>query len=74
MANSTYDILEFRCVIKDDWTELYIRISQPTDFFVPMGGWYKKIIPPTEQSLTALDKALRTSEYLKWDRGNPESN
>ena len=70
MANSTYDILEFRCVVLPEWTELYVRISNPTDF-LPIGGWYKKIIPATEQSLPALQHALLYSEYLSWDRGAP---
>lgn len=71
MATSYYDILEFRAVVKDDWTELYIRISNPTDFMA-IGGWYKKIIPPTEAAIPAIDKAMVKQEYLSWDRGAPQ--
>ena len=71
MANSTYDILEFRAVIQPDWTELYIRITHPTDF-LPIGGWYKKVIPKESAALDEMRKALVSQSYLtEWDRGAP---
>lgn len=74
MANSTYDILEFRCVIKPDWTELYIRCSADSDGGVLVGGWYKAIVPKEKPSLEALREALVSGAYLtgdEWSRGAP---
>jgi len=71
MANEKYDILEFRAVIKPEWTELYILLSQAPDS-PPMAGWYKKIIPANgEPAVPALQHALVTGDYFKWDRGAP---
>lgn len=72
MANSTYEILEFRAVIKPHWTELYVLCSPDSDGGILIGGWYKKTIPPTEPALSTLTEALLTCDYLKWDKGcNP---
>jgi hypothetical protein len=65
MANSTYDILETRLVYQPDtqsW-DAYICISHPTDS-LPIGGWYKKPVPPDQDALAALGKACDTQEYL----------
>ncbi len=70
MANSTYEILETHTRITNDWSELYVRISNPTDFLA-IGGWYKKIIPPSLPAQDALTKALGDGSYLNWDRGAP---
>jgi hypothetical protein len=70
MATSKYDILELRAVVKPQWSELYVRISDANDF-MPIGGWYKKVIPDTAATLEELSKAVVTQEFLFWDRGAP---
>ena len=73
MADATFKILECRWLVKPDWTELYIRTGPASDGMLGVGGWYKKIIPPSVPALDAIRDALISSEYLvKWDRGNPD--
>ena len=72
MANATFELLEFRAVIKDHWTELFVRTGPASDGTLGIGGWYKKIIPPDQGALPALEAALKSSDYLFWDRGAPE--
>ncbi len=72
MANSTYEILEFRAVVKPNWTELYILCGPDSDGGVLVGGWYKTTIDPKTPSLDALRDALVNCKYLtEWDRGAP---
>lgn len=74
MANSTFDVLELRVVIKPEWTELYIRCSSDSEGGALVGGWYKTTIPPSTASLPALTEALSTCSYLTsdaWSRGAP---
>lgn len=72
MANATFDILEYRCLIKPEWTELYIRTGPASDGTLGVGGWYKKYFPPSVPSLPALDHAIRTACFItEWDRGAP---
>lgn len=71
MPNAKFDVLEFRAVVKPEWTELYIRTSQASDGTLGVGGWWKKVIGKDEQALEALEDALKTSDYFNWDRGAP---
>jgi hypothetical protein len=71
MANSYYDVLEYRCVLKPEVTELFVRISNANDF-MPISGWYKKTIPAIEPSMPALEKALASQEYLFWEQAAPD--
>lgn len=70
MANSTFEILECRWVVKPDWTEIYIYITDSSDG-IPIGGWRKKIIPPSEPALPFISQALVNLEFFEWDRGAP---
>lgn len=74
MANSTYEILEFRCVIKPDWTELYIRCSPDSDGGGLVGGWYKAIVSKDKPAVDAIRDALVSGAYLtsnEWSKGAP---
>lgn len=72
--NSTCQVLEFRAVVKPEWTELFILTTPTSDGMLGVGGWYKKIIPPTVPALDALSTALRSDSYLtEWDRGFPDA-
>ena len=74
MANSHFSVLEFRAIIKPEWTELFILAGPPSDGMLGVQGWYKRIIPPTEAAIPALTKALTDLSYLtEWDRGIPEA-
>lgn len=76
MADSRYEILEYRCYIKEDVSELYIRISNPTDF-LPIGGWYKKSISRDEATLEVLQQDLLNQAFLvgkEWKREAPPSD
>lgn len=74
MADATFEILEFRAVVKPNWTELYIRCGPDTDGGMLVGGWYKCTIPPSVPSLDALRAAFVSSSFLvsdEWSRGAP---
>lgn len=71
MANSTFEILEIRAVIKPELSELYVLLSQPSDGMIGVQGWWKKTIPASEQALTTLQQALETQDFFNWDRGAP---
>lgn len=74
MANSSYEVLEFRAVIKPHWTEIFIRCSADSDGGGLVGGWYKTTIPPTKPALDAIREALVSADYLvgdEWSRGAP---
>ncbi len=73
MANSSFDVLEFRAVIKPDFTELYILAGPVSEGMIGVQGWYKKTIPVSEPALPALEKALHSLSFLTdWDRGYPK--
>jgi hypothetical protein len=73
MGNASYEVLEFRAVIKPEWTELFVRTSPASDGTLGVGGWYKKIIPAADPALPALADAILRSAYLtEWDRGTPD--
>lgn len=71
MATSTYNILEYRCIVHPDRTDLYVLIDNPVDF-LPIGGWRKKSIGPDVPSLPAIGHALETQEILSWERAAPD--
>lgn len=74
MANSTYEVLEFRAVIKPEWTELYIRCSPDSDGGGLVGGWYKSIIKPSVPAIDAIRAALVSGAYLvgdEWSKAAP---
>ncbi len=72
MANATFEVLEFRAVVKPEFTELYILTSQASDGTLGVGGWFKKTIPPSKAALDELRDALVKCSYLvEWDRGAP---
>ena len=69
MGKAGVNVLEFRALIKPEWTELYVLIEIVGDFDPSLGGWYKKVIPKTEPALPALERAMSKMEYFNWDRG-----
>ena len=72
MANTTYEVLEFRAVIKPDWTELYVLCGPPSDGILGVQGWHKKIIPKDVPVMPYLQNALLKQEFLThWDIGSP---
>lgn len=74
MANSHYEVLEFRALIKPEWTELYIRCGPDSDGAGLVGGWYKCIVRPSKPALEAMREALVTSAYLvsdDWSKAAP---
>lgn len=74
MANATYEVLEFRAVIKPEWTELYIRCSLDSDGGILVGGWYKATVKPDVPAIDAIREALVKATYLtgpEWSRGAP---
>lgn len=74
MADTSYEILELRAVIKPDITELYICCGTTSDGGVLVGGWYKSTVGRTVPALEALREAIRTQAYLvssEWSRGAP---
>lgn len=76
MANSKFDILEYRCVIDGPLTHIYIRISD-ANAFKPIGGWYKKTLTEDDApSLPALEHAFTNQSYLiddDWTRESPDA-
>ncbi len=73
MANATYEILEFRAVIKPELTELYILCGPPSDGMLGVQGWHKKTLPASAQALDELRAAMLSGDYLtKWDVGAPD--
>ena len=75
MANSTFEVLEFRAVIEPDLTHLYIRTSAASDGMLGVGGWYHKVIPASKPAMDVLRDALVTCDYLTdWDRGGPQND
>lgn len=66
MANSQYEVLEFRAIIEPEWTVLLVRCSPDQDGLV--GGWYKKTISKKEPALDALISAMKSQDYLFWDK------
>lgn len=72
MANAKYEVLEFRAVVKPDWSELYVLCGPTSDGTLGVQGWHKKIISKDEPVLPYLSKALLNQEYLiGWDIGSP---
>jgi hypothetical protein len=73
MADATYEVLEFRAVVKPSWTELYILCGPTSDGTLGVQGWHKTVIPPAQPALDALRAALVDATYLtEWDVGAPE--
>jgi hypothetical protein len=70
MANSHYEVLEFRVLFDEDLTQVYIRCSQDEDGLV--GGWYHKTFPPKEPAIEILIEAFRSQDYLFWGREAPK--
>lgn len=74
MANSTFEVLEFRAIIRSEWTELYIRCSNDSEGGILVGGWYKALIPPSVPAVPELADALRSCTFLTsdtWSRSAP---
>jgi hypothetical protein len=72
MSNATYEILEYRAVIKPDWTELYILCGPASDGTLGVQGWHKTVISKDAVVMDALRNALLSGEYLTaWDMGAP---
>lgn len=74
MANASYEVLEFRAVIKPEWTELYIRCSPDNESGILVGGWYKAIVKPDIPAIDAIRAALVSGAYLtdiEWSKGSP---
>ena len=72
MAQSNYEVLEVRAVIKPELTHLYVRTSPASDGMLGVGGWYHMVIPATVPAMDALTEALMSQAYLVgWDRGAP---
>lgn len=74
MATAYFNILEYRVLIRENWTELYVLCSPDTDGGGLVGGWYKKVIDPTQPAMNYLMGALAKTEYLSWDKGAPPKN
>lgn len=72
MANSSFEVLEFRVVIKPEWTECFVLLSAPSDGMLGVQGWWKRIIPATIPALDFLQEAFKRAQYFDWDRGAPE--
>lgn len=70
MADSTYDIIECRWVVKPEWTEIYILITDSSDG-MPVGGWYKTVVSKDTPAIPYIEKAIRESAFFSWDRGVP---
>lgn len=73
MANAQYEIRELRVIIGPELTELYVGLGPDSDGGMLVGGWYKRVIPPSAgPALDVLGEALRKQSYLtEWDRGAP---
>lgn len=67
MANSTFEVLEFRAIIRPGWTDLYIRCSGDSDGETLVGGWYKAVITPSVPAVPELADALRSCSFLTSD-------
>jgi hypothetical protein len=70
MANSTYPILETRCVVEEAYSFIYVKIGDANDF-IPIGGWYRAVISAEVPCLPFLENALCTQAYLSWTRKSP---
>lgn len=73
MANSKFEILEFRAVIEPELTRLYIRCGPTSDGMVGVQGWWTTTIPKDKPALDALMNAFANNSFLtEWDRGAPK--
>jgi hypothetical protein len=81
MANSSFDVVAFHAEIIDEkQSAIYVRITNANDF-MPIAGWYKKVIGPNEATVPAIQDLLQKvthelfgMEYLTgqgWTREGP---
>lgn len=75
MANSTFDLLEFRAIVKPDLTELYVLCGPTSDGMIGVQGWHKRVYPASAGAwMPLLEADLRSGEYLtsrEWSMGAP---
>lgn len=70
MANSTYSIIETRCIIEENASQIFIKISDANDF-LPISGWYHTTIAADTPCLPFLEHAILTKSFFSWTKAKP---
>lgn len=74
MANSGVIYREFRCVIKDDFTECYVLMDATGDSPLGVQGWHYKVFPKDVSVKDILDSAfLGDDDCILWPQKAPDA-
>lgn len=74
MANSQYEVLELRFVIKPEWTEAYVLCGPTSDGMIGVQGWHKKIFKKDTPVIDILTGDIARQSYLvdrEWSQAAP---